>query len=83
MSARKPAQSRVSAPDLARLQAHLRRTLDSNRLHLMPPAARGGSVQVRVGAEVLGTLDQVDDEGERSWMLTLVVLEDDLRQASD
>ena len=78
MSARKPAPSRVSASDLARLQAHLRRTLDTNRLHLVPPTARGGSVQARVGAEVLGTLDQVDDEGERCWVLTLVVLEEDL-----
>jgi hypothetical protein len=27
---------------------------------------------------VLGTVDQVDDEGERSWAVTLIVLEDDL-----
>jgi hypothetical protein len=27
---------------------------------------------------VLGTVDQVDDEGERSWAVTLIVLEEDL-----
>ena len=31
-----------------------------------------------VRADVLGTIDQVDEEGERSWTVTLVVLEEDL-----
>ncbi len=45
---------------------------------LDPPETQGGTAQVRIGENVLGTVDQVDDEGERSWAVTLVVLEEDL-----
>ena len=31
-----------------------------------------------MGEDVLGTVDQVDEEGERSWVVTLVVLAEDL-----
>ncbi len=48
--------------------------LHSPALTLTTPAIRGGSVEVRLGDEVLGTVDQVDDEGERPWDVTLIVL---------
>ena len=69
---------RISGADLQRLQSHLRRTLGCMTLALDAPTTRNGSVQLRIGQEVVGTVDQVDDEGERSWAVTLVVLEDDL-----
>ncbi len=31
-----------------------------------------------MGREVLGTVDHVDDEGERSWAVTLIVLAEGL-----
>ena len=33
---------------------------------------------LRIGDNVLGTVDQVDKEGERSWAVTLIVLAEDL-----
>ena len=39
---------------------------------------QGGTAQIRVGKDVLGTVDQVDEDGERSWAVTLIVLEEDL-----
>ncbi len=60
------------------LQSHLRRKLGCMTLFLDAAAAPGGSVEVRIGREVVGTVDQVDEEGERSWAITLVVLEEDL-----
>lgn len=42
------------------------------------PGRRGGSVHLRIGDDMLGTVDQVDDEGERSWVVTLTLLEEDL-----
>ena len=62
----------------ARLQAYLRRALHSPGLTLDPPEKQNGTLPVRVGSDVLGTVDQVDEEGERSWTVTLVVLEEDL-----
>lgn len=43
-----------------------------------PPKMKNGTAQLRVGDDVLGTIDQVEDEGERSWVVTLVVLAEDL-----
>ncbi len=68
----------ISTADLAWLQAHLRHVLGCRSLWLDEPRAQGASVQLRIGTEVLGTVDQVDDEGERSWAVTMIVLEDDL-----
>ena len=38
----------------------------------------GSTLQLRVGDDVLGTVDQVDEGGERSWAVTLIVLAEDL-----
>jgi hypothetical protein len=37
-----------------------------------------GSIELRIGNQVVGTVDEVFDEGERSWAVTIVVLEDEL-----
>ena len=68
----------MTTANRTRLQAHLRTALRSPTLTLDPPETQGGTAQLRVGDEVLGTVDQVDEEGERSWVVTLVVLTDDL-----
>jgi hypothetical protein len=68
----------ISLAHLARLQAHLRSRLDCRQLSLDRPSKPGGTIQLRIGAEVLGTVDQIVDEGERSWIVSLIVLEDDL-----
>ncbi len=76
---KKPAPTpRVTSETLQVLQSHLRRKLGCMTLSLDPAGAPGGSVEVRIGREVVGTVDQVDEEGERSWAVTLVVLEEDL-----
>ena len=68
----------ITQADRARLQSHLRRALHSPSLTLDPPETQGGTAQLRVGDDVLGTVDQVDEEGERSWVVTLIVLAEDL-----
>ena len=67
----------ITEADRARIQTRLRRMLHSPGITLEPPATRGGSVQIRVGDDVLGTVDQVVEEGERSWAVTLIILEED------
>ena len=68
----------ITQTDRVRLQRHLRRALHSPSLSLAESSTKDGSVEVRMGADVLGTVDQVDEEGERSWALTLIVLAEDL-----
>ena len=45
---------------------------------LDPPETQAGTAQIRIGEDVLGTVDQVDEDGERSWAVTLIVLAEDL-----
>ncbi len=68
----------ISQADRMRLQTYLRTMLRNPDVALDAPGRRGGSVHLRIGDDVLGTVDQVEDEGERSWAVTLIVLEDDL-----
>ena len=65
----------ITQVDRARLQRHLRRALHSPGLTLGPPETQGGTAQLRMGEDVLGT---VDEEGEWSWVVTLVMLAEDL-----
>ena len=68
----------ITTADRARLQAHLRTALHSPGLVIDPPETQGGTAQLRIGSNVLGTVDQVDEEGERFWPVTLIVLAEDL-----
>ncbi len=52
--------------------------LHSPGLMIDPAETQGGTAHIRMGNEVLGTVDQVDEDGERSWAVTLIVLEEDL-----
>ena len=64
--------------DIARVQAYLRATLDNSRIHIESPKRKGGSVEVIVGDEFIGTLHRDDDDGEVSFTLTISILEEDL-----
>ena len=62
---------------MVRVQSALRRMLDGEALTLEGPS-QGGTVQARVGGEIVGIIDTVSDEDGRSWVLTVPILEDDL-----
>ena len=64
--------------DIARVQAYLRATLDNSRIHIEAPKRKGGSVEVIVGDEFIGTLHRDDEDGEVSFTLTMSILEEDL-----
>ncbi len=78
MSTSKPAARTISKSDLNRLEAHLRRVLQCGAMSLAVPGHRGASVEVQIAGETVGTIDQVDEDGERYWAVTMVVLEDEL-----
>ena len=68
----------MNPSDIARVEAYLRTTLGSDRIHIDKPAKRGASVEVRVGSEFLGTLHRDEDDGEVSFSLHITILEEDL-----
>jgi hypothetical protein len=67
--------------DIARVQAYLRKTFGNDRIALDPPKTRAGSVEVRVGDEFLGTLHRDVEDGEVSFSLHIMILEEDLPPA--
>lgn len=71
----------VRPSDIARVEAHLRATLGSDRIRVVSPKARGGPVEVYAGREFLGTLHKDDEDGEVSYSLHLTILEEDLPPA--
>jgi Protein of unknown function (DUF3126) len=72
----------VTPIDIARVQSYLRATLGNDRIHIDPPKKKGGTVEVRVGTEFLGTVHRDDEEGEVSFSLTISILEEDLPQVA-
>jgi hypothetical protein len=74
----RPEEAAVTETDIARVQAYLRATLGNSRIHIEVPKRKGGSVEVSVGDEFIGTLHRDDEDGEVSFTLTISILEEDL-----
>jgi hypothetical protein len=68
----------IKPSDIARVQAYLRSTLGSNRIHIDAPKNRTASVEVRAGEEFIGTLHRDEEDGEVSYSLHITILEEDL-----
>ena len=64
--------------DTARLQTYLRKLLGNERIFIDTPKKAGASVEMRVGDEFVGTVHRDDDEGEVSFSLQVVILDEDL-----
>jgi hypothetical protein len=71
----------MSTSEITRLQTCLRRLLGSKGLTVNAPPRAGLSVEIAVNDEVIGTVHKDEDEGETSYILNIVVLEEDLPPA--
>lgn len=74
----KPTVARMSDTEIARVQAYLRKTLGNAKVVIEPPAKAGQSAEVTLDGEFVGTLHRDVDEGEVSYALHVVILEEDL-----
>jgi hypothetical protein len=68
----------MTPTDISRVQTYLRKLLGSDKIKLVPPAKKGLSVEVAVDDEVIGTIHRDEDEGEVSFSVQIVVLDEDL-----
>ncbi|MCW8085642.1 MULTISPECIES: DUF3126 family protein [Sabulicella] len=64
--------------EIQAVQAHLRKLLGSQRLHIRAAANRGGPVELLVDGETIGTVDRDEEEGEVAYHVTITVLSEDL-----
>jgi hypothetical protein len=72
----------MTPAEIAQVQTYLRRLLGSEKLRVVPPARKGMSVELAVEDEVIGTIHRDDEEGEVSYAVTIMVLEEDLPPAA-
>ncbi|MFT8718989.1 DUF3126 family protein [Acetobacter sp.] len=70
--------STMSSSEILRLQTCLRRLLGAKGLSVNTPPRKGLSVELAVDGEVIGTVHRDDDEGEVSYTINIIVLEEDL-----
>ena len=68
----------MNAKDAERLQSYLRKRLGNNRLQVASPRRAGSTAELKLGDEVLGTVHRDEEEGEVSFAIHLIVLEEDL-----
>ncbi|MDX6751537.1 DUF3126 family protein [Geminicoccaceae bacterium 1502E] len=68
--------------EIARVQDYLRRTFANDRIAIDPPAKPTAPVEVRIGDEFIGVLHRDEEEGEVSYALQIMILEEDLPPAS-
>lgn len=68
----------MTPTDIDRVQLYLRRLLGSDRIRVVAPAKPGLSVEVAVEDEIVGTVHRDDDEGEVSFSVNIIILDEDL-----
>jgi hypothetical protein len=68
----------MTPAEIARVETYLRKTLGSDRLRIEIPKNRGASVEVRAGKEFIGTLHRDEEDGEISYSVHIMILEEDL-----
>jgi hypothetical protein len=69
----------MTPAEAAAIQAHLRRLLGNARLVVAKPERKNASVELRVGEEFIGTVHRDEEDGEVSYDVRIVVLQEDLQ----
>ena len=68
----------MTPAERAAVQAHLRRLFANNRIAVTAPERKGGSTELKVGDEFIGTIHRDAEDGEVSYAVQIVVLSEDL-----
>jgi len=72
----------MTPAEIAAVQAHLRKQFSNQKIVVATPKQRGGSVELRVGDEFIGTIHRDEEDGEVSYAVQMVVLAEDLTQVN-
>ncbi len=71
----------MNASDINRVQAYLRTLLGNDQVNVVAPPRKGATTELAIGREVIGTVHRDEDEGEVSFSINVIVLEEDLAPA--
>jgi len=64
--------------EIQAVQAHLRTLLGSPKVIIRAAQTRNGPIELLAGAEVIGTVDRDDEDGEVAYHITITLLAEDL-----
>jgi hypothetical protein len=64
--------------ELQKVERYLRRTLNSATLRVMPRPKKKDSAEIYVGEEFVGILSLDDEDGDRSYIFTMSILDSDV-----
>jgi hypothetical protein len=68
----------VNHPEIIKLQKFLQRTFNNRNIDVRPRAKLNDSVEVFVGEESIGLIHVDDEDGDKSYMFSMSILDIDL-----
>jgi len=68
----------VNHPEIIKLQKFLQRTFNNRTIDVRPRAKLDDSVEVFIGEESIGLIHVDDEDGDRSYMFSMSILDIDL-----
>ena len=71
----------MTPTDISRVETYLRRTFGNPHLAIATPKRKGATIEVTLDGEFLGTIHKDEEDGEVSFALHVMILEEDLPPA--
>ena len=72
----------MKKPEIAKLEAYLRRKFENPRIGVRPRARKDDSAEVYIGDEFVGVIFRDDEDDELSWNFSMAILQMDLEEES-
>ncbi len=66
--------------ELAKVERYLRRTFSNHSIRVVGRPKKDDMAEVYIGEEFAGTLSLDDEDGDRSFVLTMSILDTDLEE---
>jgi hypothetical protein len=70
----------VNHPEIIKLQNYLQRKFNNRNIDVRPRGKLSDSVEVFVGEESIGLIHVDDEDGDRSYMFSMSILDIDLEE---
>ena len=70
----------MATADWAKVEAHLKKTLETPNLKLVPRGKTKDSMEVHKGSEFLGVVYQDEEDDDGSYMFEMAILDIDLNE---
>ena len=68
----------MDKPELLKVQTYLRRLFGNASINVVARSKKKDSAEVMIGEEFIGTLSLDDEDGDRSYAVTMSILDIDL-----